>query len=637
MISTLNSSTNRVTGLASGLETEELVTQLTSATRSKIEKAEQDKQILEWKQDAYREVSTALVEFHTKYFDSSSGSLLADSLQKLSATSSDSSYISAISTSSNSATSIYVEDIVSLASSAKLKSSGSVSAALSGTLSSENLSSLAGKSMTVTLDGVSKSISFSDQTYSSSADAAEELTALLKDAFGAGSIQVELNGDSLSLSADTSTITLGSADDTESDALTLLGFEDGASNRISLSKSLSALSLETPVETDNVSFTINGEDFTFSSSATLNSVINSINSSDAGVTLTYSKLADSFTMTSKQTGAASSVTFEDTEGSFLSSIFGEGKVTAGTDAVIRVGLNGETNEDDLITVTRNSNTFDLDGTVITLNKKADADAAENVTIDVSLDTDALIEKVTDFVTDYNALLDLVNGKLNEKKYSDFLPLTDDEKEELTEDEQEEWTEKAKSGLLRNDIYLQGIVGSLRSSLYTSVSSLSSSDEGVGLILSDIGITTGVYTDNGKLVIDSDKLRETIESDPDGVLSLLTQKSTVAYSRYNTDENKKLRYEQSGLIWRISDIVKNNISKTGIKGSLIELAGSPETNFVGTTTYSQRISDMEDRIDALTDKLADEEDYYWSKFTAMETALSSLNSQSSWLSSMSSDS
>lgn len=637
MISTLNSNTNRITGLASGLETEELVTQLTSTTRSKIEKAEQDKQILEWKQDAYREVSTALVEFHTKYFDSSSGSLLADSLQKLSATSSDSSYISAISTSSNSATSIYVEDIVSLASSAKLKSSGSVSAALSGTLSSDSLSSLSGKSMTVTLDGVSKSISFSDQTYSSSSDAAEELTSLLSDAFGAGSIQVTLDGDSLSLSADTSTITLTSADDTESDALTLLGFEDGASNRISLSKSLSALSLETPVDTDNVSFTINGEDFTFSSSATLNSVINSINSSDAGVTLTYSKLADSFTMTSTQTGAASSVTFEDTEGSFLSSIFGEGKVTAGTDAVIQVGLNGETDEDDLITVTRNSNTFDLDGTVITLNKKADADAAENVTIDVSLDTDALVDKITDFVTDYNALLDLVNGKLNEKKYSDFLPLTDDEKDELTEDEQEEWTEKAKSGLLRNDIYLQGIVSSLRSSLYTSVSSLSSSDEDVGLILSDIGITTGVYTDNGKLVIDSDKLRETIESDPDGVLSLLTQNSTVAYSRYNTDEDKKLRYEQSGLIWRISDIVKNNISKTGIKGSLIELAGSPETNFVGTTTYSQRISDMEDRIDALTDKLAEEEDYYWSKFTAMETALNSLNSQSSWLSSMSSDS
>jgi flagellar hook-associated protein 2 len=637
MISTLNSSTNRITGLASGLETEDLVKQLTSTTRSKVEKAEQDKQILEWKQDAYREVSTALVEFHSKYFDSSSDSLFADSLKKLSVTSSDSSYISALSTSSSSAGSIYIKDIVSLASSAKLKSSGSVSAALSGMISSENLSSLAGKTMTVTLNGVSKSISFSERAYSSSNDAAVELSALLGDAFGAGSIQVELNGDLLSLSANTSAITLSDADDAESGALALLGFEEGASNRLSLSQSLNALSLKTPVETENVSFTINGKEFTFSAGTALNSVINSINGSDAGVTLAYSKLADSFTMTSKQTGAASAITFQDTEGSFLSSLFGEGKFTAGTDAVIQVGLNGETDEESLVTVTRNSNTFDLDGTVVTLNKKADADAAENVTIGVSLDTGALVEKITNFVTDYNALLSLINGKLTETKYKGFLPLTDEEKENLTESEQKTWTEKAKSGLLRSDLYLQGIASSLRSSLYTSVSSLTSPDGDVGLILSDIGITTGAYTDNGKLVIDSDKLRKTIESDPNGVLSLLTQKSTVGYSQYNTDESKKLRYEQSGLIWRMSDIVKNNISKIGIKGPLIELAGSPETNFVGITTYSKRIRDMEDRIDALNTKLLEEEDSYWTKFTQMETSLNSLNSQSSWLSSMSSDS
>jgi flagellar hook-associated protein 2 len=176
--------------------------------------------------------------------------------------------------------------------------------------------------MTVTLDGVSKSLSFSDPAYSSSEDVAEELSTLLTDAFGAGSIQVELNGDSLSLSSDTSTIMLSSAEDTENDALALLGFEDGASNRLSLNQSLNALSLKTPIETENVSFSINGENFTFSAGTSLNSVINSINSSDAGVTLTYSKLTDSFTMTAAQTGAASSIAFEDTEGSFLSSIFG---------------------------------------------------------------------------------------------------------------------------------------------------------------------------------------------------------------------------------------------------------------------------------------------------------------------------
>jgi flagellar hook-associated protein 2 len=53
MISTLNSSVNRISGLASGLDTETLVKQLTAGTRSKIESAQQQKQLLEWKQDFF--------------------------------------------------------------------------------------------------------------------------------------------------------------------------------------------------------------------------------------------------------------------------------------------------------------------------------------------------------------------------------------------------------------------------------------------------------------------------------------------------------------------------------------------------------------------------------------------------------
>jgi flagellar hook-associated protein 2 len=116
------------------------------------------------------------------------------------------------------------------------------------------------------------------------------------------------------------------------------------------------------------------------------------------------------------------------------------------------------------------------------------------------------------------------------------------------------------------------------------------------------------------------------------MSLLTQNASVSYSQYNTAENKELRYEESGLLWRLSDIVKNNISKVGKKGALIELAGSPDTNFTGITTYGKKISEMESTITRLTEKLADEEDRYWSKFTLMETTLSKLNSQSSWLTS-----
>jgi flagellar capping protein FliD len=122
MISTLNSSVNRISGLASGLDTETLVKQLTAGTRSKIESAQQQKQLLEWKQDFYREITIKLVDFNNKYFGSSLSSLMVgDSLQQLTATSSAAEYVTAVSTTGAASQTIYISDILSLASAAGIR------------------------------------------------------------------------------------------------------------------------------------------------------------------------------------------------------------------------------------------------------------------------------------------------------------------------------------------------------------------------------------------------------------------------------------------------------------------------------------------------------------------------------------
>jgi flagellar hook-associated protein 2 len=160
------------------------------------------------------------------------------------------------------------------------------------------------------------------------------------------------------------------------------------------------------------------------------------------------------------------------------------------------------------------------------------------------------------------------------------------------------------------------------------------DEGVkmGTAVAPRGITTEKYAQSGKLVIDEKKLKSKIAADPDKVLALFTQASSVGYSQYNTNENKKLRFDESGLLWRINDIVKNNLSAIGKKGPLILLVGSPDNEYEGNTTYSKLISDAEESIGNLQDRLTSEQDRYWTKFTAMESALSQLNSTSSWLTS-----
>ncbi len=384
------------------------------------------------------------------------------------------------------------------------------------------------------------------------------------------------------------------------------------------------------MEGETLSFTINGTDFSFNRDNTLNQIISTVNNSNAGVKMSYSSLNDTFVCTSAETGSAAAIDFADLEGNLLSSLLGAGTFTAGTDAVVRVGLNGSGGEENLITLVRSSNTFEIDGTTYTLKGMAEGNGKENVTVSTSYDVDNMAQKITSFVNAYNELIGFINDKLNETVYRNFPPLTDTQKENLSEAEQKQWTEKAKSGLLRNDPALQQIINGMRSALYDGVASLGEAGKSLGLLLTDVGIGTKSYNEYGKLAIDETALRKALTEKPGEVLALFTQKSSIGYSQYNSDANKKLRYEQSGLMWRLSDIIQNNLSKVGKKGALVELVGSPDNNFIGLTEYGKKIRAIESTIGELNIKILDQQNRYWTKFTAMEKMLNNLNSQSSWL-------
>ncbi len=54
-------------GLASGLDRDTLIEGMTSSTRAKIAKQQKKKQTYAWQQEAYRSISSKLVEFSRKY------------------------------------------------------------------------------------------------------------------------------------------------------------------------------------------------------------------------------------------------------------------------------------------------------------------------------------------------------------------------------------------------------------------------------------------------------------------------------------------------------------------------------------------------------------------------------------------
>ncbi|MFA5636747.1 MAG: flagellar cap protein FliD N-terminal domain-containing protein, partial [Anaerovoracaceae bacterium] len=70
-ISSLSSLTAKtgIGGLVSGMDIDDLVKSLTATSRQKILLQQQKVQKLEWKQTAYRSVTTALSEFQSSYLD----------------------------------------------------------------------------------------------------------------------------------------------------------------------------------------------------------------------------------------------------------------------------------------------------------------------------------------------------------------------------------------------------------------------------------------------------------------------------------------------------------------------------------------------------------------------------------------
>ena len=115
---------NKISGLASGLDTETLIENMTAGTRSKIAKQKQKSQLLQWKMDAMRSISNLLVSFRNKYasFASPSTNLLNSdffSRNLISTIGENSKYIKATGA-SNSVDSLSILGVKNLASSASM-------------------------------------------------------------------------------------------------------------------------------------------------------------------------------------------------------------------------------------------------------------------------------------------------------------------------------------------------------------------------------------------------------------------------------------------------------------------------------------------------------------------------------------
>ncbi len=439
-------------------------------------------------------------------------------------------------------------------------------------------------------------------------------------AFGTGKITVDNNLDKLNFTTTNGRVTLTSG---TSDALTQLNLASGASNGLNLFTKLDVTNTNTPLS-GTLDFNINGVSFSFdTANKTMNDVMTEINSSSANVSLIYSEVTDKFTLTSKTKGAGAAITISDATGSLFGASgaigIAAGSISNGQDAIF--------NLDNVIGIARSENNFTIDGLGYNINQ-----TDIPVTITVNQDVDQVYNKVKNFVDKYNEVITKINGELQEERDRDYTPLTDEQRESMTDDQIESWESKAKSGILRNDSTLTNTINSMRTALYDTIKDVPGG-------LSSLGITTDNYflstkAQKGKLIIDETKLKEAIKNSPDKVMNIFSKESTIAYSPNMTAAQKSTRYNENGVVQRLYDILQDNIRTTrdddGKKGTLLEKAGIIGDMTEYDSLIPDEIEDKEDIISEMMERLYDKEESYYTKFSALETAMTKLNSQSSWL-------
>ncbi len=277
----------------------------------------------------------------------------------------------------------------------------------------------------------------------------------------------------------------------------------------------------------------------------------------------------------------------------------QAKRVDGTDA--RIELNGVIYES-------SSNSITVNGITVTALQKTEG---ETLTITTQADAQGMYNGIKDFLKEYNALMKEMDELFNADSAKGYEPLTDDEKDAMSDKEIERWEEKIKGSILRRDDTLSMVMNLMSSTMSQGITL----SDGKRYSLASFGIKTQGYyaaADNeGSLYhIDGDSEDEVSAGNPDRLLAAIQQdpemvqeffqklsddlytkldkkmQSTTMHSRYSIYNDKKMQSDY------------NNYTKT--------------------------IKKWEDKVSAM-------EDYYYKKFTAMEKALSSLQSSTSALS------
>lgn len=644
----------RMTGLISGMDTESMVKELVAASSTKVDKVKQEKQLLEWKKEAWSSLNTKIYNF---YKTEVSSMRLASSFKSKKANVSDETKVS-IKAGSNAANGTHSVSVKQLASSAYLtgtnikaagktftdysRVSGSTNFADMTDTAGNNLG-LAGQTITIKAgNAVLNDLTFElGGTGDNGVANLDELNKKIKETKGYENLQASYEDGQLiftnsSAHDNGSGTTIGEIYHIESAALGLSGevsYKDEENGVTSKLTGISDMRYKNEFTSANISsatkladmgikvgttFTINGKDFVVDEETSIADFTSGL--SKMGVNANFDANQGRFYINASATGADYDFELTSTDAAALG-ILGLDKSAGATkvdaqDAIIE--YNG-------VEYIGSSNTFELNGLSITAKgvtgvyDKTTGVFTNNSPINVTVgsDVDGIYDTIKNFVKKYNELIDEMNTLYNESK-SDYDPLTDEERSQLSDTQIEQWEKKAKQGILRRDETINTLLSSMRSILNGGITVTDKDGNEKRYSLASLGIVTGDYSEKGKLHIMGDEDDAEYASETNKLKEALNNSPEI-FSQFFVGDK-----DNPGIGAQLYNSLTKAMGRTETSRSL---------TFYNDITLEDQIDDKDDDIDKWEEKLQKLEDKYYDQFAAMEAAMAKLQSQQSYISSL----
>ncbi len=255
-----------------------------------------------------------------------------------------------------------------------------------------------------------------------------------------------------------------------------------------------------------------------------------------------------------------------------------------------------------------TNGFSINGLTLTAKDVTN----EPISIATDTDYDGIYDTIKDFVKEYSSLINELDKLYNADSAKGYEPLTSEEKEALTEEEVEKWETKIKDSLLRRDDTVSSIASIMKEAMSSSYEV-----DGETLSLSSFGIETLGYFNSAE----NERNAYHIAGNPDD--SDTSGKTDKLKAAIATDPSKVASFFQ-----QLTSNMYDKLQKQTLSSNDRSYGNFYDDKKVKSDyeSYETKLADWEEYVAKIEDK-------YYKQFTRMETAMSKLNSQQSYISSM----